>query len=238
MPAKKMTTKETKGAVSKRKTVKSKIAKTREMTEFSNFSMNFSGLKSRLSKNYTYWLLGIVIVGAGLFLLGKYLIVAWVDNKPITRIELYSNLEKRYGKDMKEELIIEKLLTSEAAKRKVSVSKTDLDQEVAKVETQQGGKDQLNQILQAQNISQDNFQRIIQLQLLKQKMFSEGVSVSDDDVKKFMDEKKDTMPVATNSAEQAKLTESIKEQLKQEKISTSFNQWLTEALKSSRVVRS
>lgn len=181
----------------------------------------------------------LIISGAAVLLavLGnKYLIVAWVDKKPVTRFEYYANLDKRYGKDLREELIVEKLINDEAINRKVSVTNTDIANESKKLEEAQGGADKLNQILQMQNLSRNDLSRLLRLQLLRQKLFGSGINISDDEVNKYIDTNKETF--ASPSAEVDKQTkESVREQLKQTKINSSFNSWLTEALKSSRVIR-
>src|SRR5437763_1391236 len=86
----------------------------------SRFNLDINKLRfSRLVKpqKSLYIILGLVGLAVVLFLISKYMVVAWVDNKPITRFEYYSSLEKKYGKDVREQLIVEKLINDEAQKR-------------------------------------------------------------------------------------------------------------------------
>lgn len=182
----------------------------------------------------------LLIVLGVLFLLAilsnKFLVVAWVDKKPVSRIEFYSNLDKRYGKDLREELIVEKLINNEAVTRKINVTNADITAEIKKLEDQQGGADKLNQVLQMQNLSRDDLGRLIRLQLLRQKLFGAGINISDDEVNKYIESNKESFASPSGQIDN-QTKESVREQLKQTKINESFNKWLTDALKSSRVVR-
>lgn len=181
----------------------------------------------------------LIVLGAVLLiaiLSNKFLVVAWVDKKPVSRIEFYSNLDKRYGKDLREELIVEKLINNEAVTRKINVTNADITTEIKKLEDQQGGADKLNQVLQLQNLSRDDLGRLIRLQLLRQKLFGAGINISDDEVNKYIDSNKESFASPSGQIDN-QTKESVREQLKQTKINESFNKWLTEALKSSRVVR-
>jgi hypothetical protein len=155
----------------KRSSVKAKKKVEEMMPEMSEASSSrMSGMpKMPISRKTTYIILlaiGLVVL---LFAANKYLVVAWVDKSPVTVFEYYNTLSKRYGKDVKEELIVQKLLESEAKSKGINISDEDLNAEIAKIEEQQGGADKLQQILQAQNISEDEFHRLVTLQLIRSK---------------------------------------------------------------------
>lgn len=212
-----------------------------EMTESEIQTRSLS--KFPISRKTTYIILlalGLVVL---LFAANKYLVVAWVDKKPVTAFEYYSTLSKRYGKDVSEELIVQKLLENEAANKKITISNDDLNNEIKKIEEQQGGADKLEQILQAQNISRNEFERLVKLQLMRTKLFADQGNVTDGDVDAYITENQDAFAPTTdaNGAEtdpksDPKLRESIKEQLKQQKINASFSAWLQTARQSDRVV--
>lgn len=208
----------------------------------SDVGFSESAPKSKIfTKKYLYAVLIVLAVIGVLFTLSRLWIVAWVDNKPITRFEIYSLLEKRDDGKTAEELIVERLLVSEGQKQKQSVSDAEVETEIKKIEEQQGGAEQLNQILEIQKLSQVDFRKLVELQLLKQKLFGTGTAVTDEDVNKYIEENKASLPPGImdnpESSEAAQLRESAKEQLKQVKVNENFNTWLGEALNSSRVVR-
>lgn len=194
------------------------------------------------TKKYLYAVLIVLAIIGVLFTVSRFWIIAWVDNKPITKFELYSLLEKRDEGKTTEELIVERLLLSEGQKQRQSVSDAEVEAEVKKIEEQQGGADQLNQILSAQKLSRADFLKLVELQLLKQKLFGGGVNISEDDVKKYIDENKASLPANIldnpQSSEAAQLRDSVKEQLKQLKINDNFNNWLNQNLTGPRVIKS
>jgi hypothetical protein len=236
----------TKTSARKKTTKKSEIYDFEDDNETESASFNklpsFGfGSGRKLSKR-TIGLGATLIVLAGLiYLVGRYLIIAWVDNRPITRLQLYSNLEQRYGKDTREQLIVQELIMAEARKRNLNVSEAEITAEIAKIEEQQGGKEQLDQILQVQGISPDEFKNLIELPLFRTKIFGEGVTITDADVTAYIDQNKESIPAATEGASQEdkdKLKTEVMEQLKQQQISQKFNAWLQSVLQSDRVRRS
>lgn len=229
---------------SQKVTAPKKTSKKKE-TPVVNTSEVDSGESSRktriITRKYLYAVGAVVILVGVLFASSKYWVVAWVDNKPITKFELYSLLEKRDDNRTKEELIVERLLTSEGAKKQAAVSDSEVNAEIKKIEEQQGGAQQLDQILGIQKLSREDFRKLVKLQLLKQKLFGEGVNIADQDVDKYIEENKDSIPASAlsnpESSEAAQLKENVKEQLKQMKINENFNNWLNQNLNSSRVSR-
>lgn len=209
---------------------------------FSDIDSSSKTPKTRIiTRKYLYAVLIVLALIGVLFASSRLWVAAWVDNKPITKFELYSVLEKRYGKDATEELIVEKLLLSEAQKQKQDISEAEVQSEIAKIEKQQGGPEQLNQILTVQNLSRADFQKLVKLQLLKSKLFGKDINITDADVEKYIEENKASLPAETlankESSEAAQLRAGVKEQLKQTKVNGNFNNWLNDALKSTRVAR-
>lgn len=200
---------------------------------------SFAG--KRLSKRTIAILATIIVLGGLLYLAGKYAVIAWVDNRPITRFQLFSNLENRYGKDMTEQLIVENLILSEARQKNMTATDAEIDSEIKKIEEQQGGADQLNQILQVQGIGQEEFRNLIKLQLLRTKIFGEGITITDQQIDQYIEQNKDNIPAASEGAspqDKEKLRSDVREQLLQEQISTRFNEWLRNNLQGERVKRS
>lgn len=212
-------------------------------SNLSDIDMGDSSPKSRvISKKYLYTVAIVLALIGVLFAASRMWVVAWVDNKPITRWELYKLLEKRDEGKTTEELIVQSLLRSEGSKQRQNVSDAEIEAEIKKVEEQQGGAAQLDQILQVNRTTREDFRKLVELQLIKQKLFGQGVNITDEDVNKYIEENKDSLPPGImdkpESSEAAKLRDSAKEQLRQMKINENFNKWLEETMQSSRVSRS
>ncbi len=251
MATRKTTVKKTTGTASRSRKVEQKVSAPKKITRKKTDSeMNFSDVDTSesssrtrvISKKYLYAVAIVLALIGLLFAASRFWVVAWVDNKPITKFELYSLLEKRDEGKTTEELIVQKLLKSEGDKQRQVVSEAEIEAEIKKVEEQQGGAAQLDQILQVNRTSREDFRKLVELQLIKQKLFGQGVDITDADVDKYIEENKDSLPPGVldnpESSEAAKLRESAKEQLKQMKINENFNKWLEETMQSKRVSRS
>lgn len=212
-----------------------------EVTTSEVASMETAPKSKIITRKYIYAVLAVLILVGLLAASSKYWVVAWVDHKPVTKFELYSMLEKRDQGKASEELIVEKLLESEGQKQKQSISEAEVEAEVKKVETQQGGKEQLDQVLAANGTTYEDFRQLVKRQLLIQKLFGQGINITDADVAKYMEENKDALPptITANpeSSEAAQLKESVKEQLKWTQVSQNYSKWVQEALNSSRVMK-
>lgn len=181
----------------------------------------------------SYIALIFLVLIAVLAIFSKWLVVAWVDNRPITKIEILSELEKRYSSDLKEQLITERLIYSQAQRRGINVTPEEIADEYHKVAQQFGGEDGLKSLLTQQALSEEDFKKQIYLQLLVRKTFGNDITVSDDEINKFLEQQ----PQATNSAQASAMRQDASEQLKQQKISQNFVTWLNEAKSSDRVKR-
>lgn len=202
----------TSAKTSPRKTAKSGSGMSEVHSERSSKSSMFP--KFKLNKKTSAILLSLGAFVLLMILANKYFVVAWVDKKPITRIEYYKSLDKRYGKDLREELIVEKLINAEAANKKVNVTNDETAAEIKKIEEQQGGPEKLEKVLALQNLSRDDLRGLVRLQLLRAKIFSGG-DVSEDEVNKYMESNKEALtaenPDASPEAQLAQKAQ-VKEQ--------------------------
>lgn len=219
----------------KKVVAKSKKTKSEAIESSVSLSTGSKGFFSRdnlLKKFFSILIIaGVVVL---LYFGSKYMVVAWVDQQPISRIEYYSMLESRFGKDVREQLIIEKLLFAEAKKRGKVVSQQEIDGQVKKIADSQGGQAELVKALKIDGRSIDELKKYVKLQMLRDKMFGEGVMVKDEDVSKYIEDNKQAVPDPVTD----EVKTAIKEQLRQDKISKNYNDWLKSTIQSPRVIRS
>lgn len=245
-----MATKKAKSTKSKTIKVAAKASKKAD-TNLNLSSASFSQLKNPFGKNgklrnlnfdkrvVTILVVIIILLALG-FVANKYFVVAWVDNKPISRIEYYNELSKRYGKDELEQLIVQKLIESEAQKKAITVSDEEVQAQIAQIEASQpGGASQLDQILQMQNLTREDLKGLVKLQIMRQKLFGAGFTITDAEIKQYMDENKASMPEIKqgDASGEAQLKENVRQQLLQDRVSATFSAWLQENKDSNRVVR-
>ena len=167
----------------------------------------------------------VVVLGAGLFFAKNIFLAATVNGKLITRFTVIKELEKRSGKQALESLITQRLVDAELTKKNVTVSDGEVQEQIGKIEqqiTQQGNT--LQVILDQQGMTRDELVEQIRDQKRVEKLFVEEQKVSDQDVEKYMKDNGITVPEGKDPKEFAT---GLKEQVKQQKLETAINTWIT-----------
>jgi hypothetical protein len=182
----------------------------------------------------------LVVVGVLLilgYMLYRWVVIAWVDGKPLTRFALYKQMESRYGSATQDQMISENLVMSEARRKGVTVQENEIDAEIKKFEDQLGGKDQLDSALKMQGVSLQDLRKNVRLQLIVKKIFINDAKVSDEEVMNYFTNNKAQLPPeeVQDGTPSAKLRQQILDQLQQQKLSQSFQTWLDQTKGSSRV---
>ncbi|MCL5019992.1 MAG: SurA N-terminal domain-containing protein [Patescibacteria group bacterium] len=179
--------------------------------------------------------LGILILILIFFVLGsiiyknkKWFVAGIVNGKPITSVELYGRLVSQYGKQMLDQIAVERLLQQEAMKRKITVTASDIDNEVKKIEQSLGTTTTLNDALAQQGMTLKMLRDQVKLRLTAVKLVEDKVKVTAEDVDKYISENKDAITAGEDIAKQK---ESIMNFLKDQKVSEEI-QKLIDGLKS------
>lgn len=222
MPARKKSAKKPKGVTQEQKVG--------ELKSFANIKLR----KSRIIILVVLVSLGLLILTYGL---SKWAVLAWVDGKPITKFEYYKKIEEsNAGKDIKDQMIIEKLIFSEAEKKGVQATQVEINKEFEGVKQQIGTESMKLQLSQV-GMSEDDFRKQLNIRILIRKLFSNSVSVSDKDLDKYITDQKALL----GENEKAELTDEEKAKIKQDlmlqKIQENFSKWVSQAQNSSRVTR-
>lgn len=222
-----------------KKTTRKKVS---EEIELSEVSFGGDAPKSKIiTRKYLYAVVIVLAVIGLLFTASRFWVIAWVDNKPVTKFELYSVLESRDAGKTKEELIVNALVKSEGSKQRQSVSDGEVEAEIKKIEENQGGAEQLDQILSIRGLTREDFLKLVSQQLLIQKLFGKDVNITEEDVDKYIATEKASLDpkilASPESSEAARMREGVKEQLKWDKVNENYNNWLKENLESSRISR-
>lgn len=177
----------------------------------------------------------IIILLLGLALLAYYkkgwFVAATVNNQPITSIELNQRLNKMYKDQTLNQMINEKILEQEAAKKGINITQEEIDTKISELENQYGGKEIFESLLMQQGLSRDEFERQTKFQLIIERLYSSEVSPSAEEIQKFMEENIDS-PEAT---EPAKFRQTAETSLRQQKLSTIFNQKFQELKQAAKV---
>lgn len=168
----------------------------------------------------------------GYFLKG-YFVAALVNGRPISRLRVIRELEKRQGLATLDNIITEELIRQEARKKGISVSKADVDTEITSIEVSLKSQSQtLDEILAAQGMTRAELVKNIELQKLIEKILTDKASVTDAEVQKYIDDNKASFPEGTNMEEVKTL---VRQQLIQQKVSTEFQTWVDAVKKTAKI---
>lgn len=172
------------------------------------------------------WLIGawVVILAVALYYFRGQFVVATVNGQPIFRSALIRELEKQSGRQVLDNLILKTVIMQEANKQKVVVTPEEVDTEITKLEEtfKNRGQD-IDSALAVQGMTRADLKEQMMLQKLVEKMVNDEVTVTDDEVKKYMDENKAFLP---KDAKPDELKAEVKRQLEQQKSTAKIQEWV------------
>lgn len=193
-----------------------------------NFSQKLSGYKS--SKK-----LYLILIALGILLLAVYkkdwFVAATVNGVPVSNLELQSKLNEQFRTQILNQLINEKIIMQEAAKSGAIPQDSEIDQKIAELEANVGGRETLDTLLLQQGQTRMGLKDQLRVQLAVTKLYENEATVSAQEVSKFLAENS-TLLQATDSAGQQKEAE---ETLKQQKLSEIFTQKFQELRQKANI---
>lgn len=181
-----------------------------------------------------FFIIGAVVIAvAAILFLGKSLLLASVVNgKPIFRYQLDRELEKKYGAQELDNLVIENLISQEAQKQKINITKADIDKEIETVKKTLPQGTDLNTALQAQGMTMEDFTKQIIIKLTAERILNPQIKVSDQEIEEFAT-KSASMFSSTDSAKQKVEAETI---LREQKLSDAFNTWIQDLRSKAQII--
>lgn len=189
---------------------------------------NLSPGKKLLLKRVLIWLgvflVTLVLVDYGVQYLNYKASVAIVNGERLYRKEFYKQLEDSYGSTVVSSMIDEALIYQEADQKNIEVSEKDIDEELTTLEEQYGGKDALQSELDSRNIEMDYLRHQVETTLIVEKILTKQIKVTEDEMKEYYEQYKDSYFTDSASYEDAK--DAVKEQLSQEKLSGEYQTWI------------
>ncbi|TDL76693.1 foldase [Rhodococcus qingshengii] len=149
------------------------------------------------------FVIGVLILAIGVFLslaLSKDKAIAKIDGDAISKDELYDVMVKQYGAATVEQLIADKIVASEAKKQKITISDEELNKEVDKLKESYGGEEGFEQVLASNNTTVDVLKEDLKNYLTMRKLIEPQIKITDEELKTYFDENKDSL----GEAEQVK----------------------------------
>jgi len=199
---------------------------------------DLKALKKHLSKislplNKIVPILAIIAFLTLLYFKKSWFVVAWVNNRPITRFELNRQLEQQYGKQVLESLINQKLINQEAKKQKINITDEQIQESIEKIKESLSGQISLDDALEAQGITRKQLNSDMKLQLTIEKLVSQGIEISDEEIAEYFKENKELF----TATEEGKQKEEAINNLRQQKINERFQEWLENLNNAAKILR-
>lgn len=204
----------------------------RKPIEESNDSSNNSFIFA-FNRSYLIIIVVILFIAGFLFFFKSIFVAAYVNGKPISRLDIIKRLEKQGGKRELDMIIDQTLIEQEAQKRKIIISSNDIDKQynLIKTNNESQGKN-LDQLLSAQGMTVYDLRNQIKIQLMLEKMLDKDIRVTDDEVNKFIEEKKASIPESMKTDEVKKIASN---QLKQQKLNQKAQEFVQKLRKNAKI---
>jgi parvulin-like peptidyl-prolyl isomerase len=217
------------------KTKKSSPAPRVRKIKKSNFNLSAirTNAKNRWDKHPSLYPLGvslvvIILLLAALFIFRRgFFVAGTVNSRIVTTPEFYVRLAKSGGEATFDSIVRDTLIRQEAEKKNVTVSSSEIDDRIKKIEDRLGGKEALTQALSQSKVTLNELREQVSTQALAEKILENDIKVSEEEITKFMEENKQTT--------EGQSRENIKEQLQSQKFNEKFATWYEELKKNSQI---
>lgn len=162
-------------------------------------------------KTLIYIALVLGLIGLAYYFKSQF-VVAWVNGQPISRMAYANELQKLAKTQALDNLLVKKMIISEAKKQNLSVDQAEVDQAMQTIadRTKAQGSN-LDDLLKAQGISLQEVREEVRLQKLLEKMVSE-VTVADDQITSYWESNQALYPEKTLDEVKDEITIQLKQQ--------------------------
>ena len=182
--------------------------------------------ESWFKKNKTLITSLIIVMIAFLagFFVKNNLISAMVNGKPIWKKELVKEMETYYGESVLSSIIEGELIKQEAEKRGIKATEEEVSNQIKMIEDSMKSQGQdLQQALKESGMTIEDLRENYKMNILIEKLLADKITVTDEDIQKYIEENKDSFPEGTDMEQIKSLVE---EGLKQEKMSTEYQSFI------------
>ena len=178
-------------------------------------------------------LFGVLVIAILLYIFRGLFIVAIVNGQIITRWSIDQQLEKQFGKKTLETVLTKKLILQEMQKNNITVTDAEVNTEIKKIEdTLKKQQRTLTEALAEQGLSRADLMDQLKIQKMIEKYFDKDSQVSDKEIDTYIEQNKDSLP---QTEDQNAIRDSVRTQLKQQKLSGKFQTWLASLQSKAKI---
>lgn len=167
------------------------------------------------------------------YLLKSLFVVAWVNNRPIFRLSLIRELEKQGGKSVLDSFIDKSLVYQEAAKNKIIIKDTEINDELKRIEELVKAQSMsLDEALSVRGQTKKDLINQLRLQKTVERLISDKIKIDEQEIKDAFEKNKS---LYGKDASFDNLKEQIKSQLFQQKLSEEYLKWIDELKAKAKI---
>ncbi|RNB55092.1 regulator [Brevibacillus gelatini] len=192
-------------------------------------------------KKFDVSILSVAVLLTGLAVLGVYQaneadrdpVLVKAGDTSITQYQLYDEMKSMYGKQMIHELVAQSLISQEAKVQNVTVTKEEIDKEIASMKEQAGSEEAFQNYLQSMGMTEQKLREKLTVLMTRDKLLDKAFPVTDEQIKKYYEENKQHM--GSPAPELEKVREQIKTFLTDQNRSENYNDWLNQIQQTHKV---
>lgn len=174
----------------------------------------------------------VILIGLLTYKLGPWLVPAIADNRPITRFELWSRLEKNYGAQALDDMVNEKILDHAIANAHVQVDQAKLDDQLKSLEAQFESTGGLDEALKQRGLTRKDLEKQVRTQLAVEELLADKINPTEDEIKAQFDSGAMTLYKDKQFEE---VRTNITDELKQTKLRDAFLTWFADVKKDAKI---
>lgn len=229
MPASKKTT--TKKTITRKSTLKTDQIPTESLT---STPVMTTPRRTKPKLNSKFLTIALIIIGIALltYKFGPWLVPAIIDNRPVTRFELWSRMEKSFGAQTLDDVVNEYTLDAAIKKNGVVVEQDKIDTQMADLEKQFEGVGGLEEALTQRGLTRADLEKQVRTQLSVEKILSDQVEPTDEEVQEYFDTNAETL-YADKEFDEVK--DQVKATVKESNLRTAFLEWFATVKEEAKV---
>lgn len=174
----------------------------------------------------------VVVIGLLTYKAGPWLVPAVVDNRPVTRFQVWARMEKIYGEKTLDDMVNEKIFDRALDDSGIKVDQAKLDAQIKVLETQYESAGGLDEILKQQGMTRKDLVKDVSTRLSMEELLADKINPTDEEIKAQFDSGAVTLYKDKKFDE---VKGSIADELKQTKLRDAFLAWFADVKKDIKV---
>lgn len=184
--------------------------------------------------NSRYLSISLVVVGIALltYKVGPWFVPAIVNNRPVTRFEIWSRMEKSFGEQTLDDIVSEYTLESAIKGSGIKVDEAKILEQLETLEAQFESVGGLEEALAQRGLTRADLEKQVSTQLAVEEILSDKVEPTEEEIRAYFDENAETI-FADQDFDDIK--QSVEDSVKESKLQTAFLEWFAEIKEEAKV---